>query len=165
MAAPETLTVPGGTSFRLVESAVSSAGKRVEFEVTMPPDALSPPKHFHPHQEETWTVIEGELSVLVDRDWRNLGAGESLSIAPGTVHTVRNPSSEPVRFRTVHSPALDFQDYIEALHDATAAPNTRLAKLLRGAIVLTEYRSTQLSASRTRRIAETVIAAVGRALR
>jgi quercetin dioxygenase-like cupin family protein len=60
------------------------------------------------------------LSVFVDDQWRTLTAGESLSIPPNTVHTLRNRSSAEVRFRDVHGPALDFQEYIEEL-DAEAA--------------------------------------------
>ncbi len=48
----DTLTTVGGTSFLIVESSADSGGKRIEFEVTMPPGAPAPPKHFHPQQEE-----------------------------------------------------------------------------------------------------------------
>jgi mannose-6-phosphate isomerase-like protein (cupin superfamily) len=164
----DALTMPDGTAFSIIESAADSGGKRVEFEITMAPGALGPPKHFHPRQEESWRVLEGELSVLVDGAWRTLGEGESLSIAPNTVHTLRNRSDSVVRFRDAHEPALDFQDYIEALHRQTAAgtmtnrmtPST----LIHGAMVLHDHRTTQLSASPAQRIAETVLAWIGRVL-
>src|SRR5215207_5386935 len=121
----DTLTMPDGTSFSIIESAADSHGRRIEFEITMAPGALGPPKHFHPRQDESWTVLEGELSVFVKDRWRTLSEGESLSIAATTVHTLRNRSARAVRFRDVHEPALDFQDYIEALHrQATAGKIT-----------------------------------------
>jgi quercetin dioxygenase-like cupin family protein len=164
----ETLTMPDGTSFVVVESAADSGGRRVEFEITMAPGALGPPKHFHPSQEESWRVTEGELSVFVDDDWRTLPAGEELRIAPSTVHTLRNRSDGVVRFRDVHVPALDFQDYIEDLHRLAAAgkitgrmtPST----LINGAMVLREHRTTQLSASAAQRVAENVLSVIGRVL-
>jgi mannose-6-phosphate isomerase-like protein (cupin superfamily) len=164
----DTLTVPDGTSFLIVESAADSASARVEFEITMAPGAMGPPKHFHPRQEESWKILEGELSVFVDEGWRTLAAGESLSIPPNTVHTLRNRSSGPVRFRDVHEPALDFQEYIEEL-DAQAAAGKITSSmtpstLIHGAMVLRQHRTTQLSASRMQRLGETVLSLAGRAL-
>src|SRR3954469_20346939 len=112
----DTLTLPGGTTFTIVESAADSDGRRVEFEIAMPAGAMGPPKHFHPRQEESWRVVQGELSVFVDGAWHTLGEGEPLSTRPNVVHTLRNRSDGIVRFRDVHEPALDFQEYIEALH-------------------------------------------------
>jgi mannose-6-phosphate isomerase-like protein (cupin superfamily) len=164
----DTLTMPDGTSFVVVESAADSGGRRIEFEITMAPGALGPPKHFHPRQEESWNVLEGELSVFVDEGWRTLGEGESLAIAPNTVHTLRNRSQGVVRFRDVHEPALDFQEYIEALDRLSAAGKiTRRmtpSTLIHGAMVLRRHRTTQLSASPAQRAAETVLSLVGRAL-
>ena len=160
------LTLPGGTTFRIVESAADSDGRRVEFEITMAARAMGPPKHFHPRQEESWTVLEGELSVLVAGAWHTLGAGESMSVPPNTVHTLRNRSEATVRFRDVHEPALDFQEYIEALHDLAAAGkmtgSITPSAVIHGAMVLRAHRTTQLSASGAQRMAETVLSGVGR---
>jgi mannose-6-phosphate isomerase-like protein (cupin superfamily) len=164
----DTLTMPDGTSFLIVESAADGGGERIEFEVTMAPGAQGPPKHFHPRQQESWRVLEGELSVFVTDEWRILGKGEALSIPPRAVHTLRNRSSGVVRFRDVHEPALDFQEYIEALdREASAGTMTdRLAPstLLHGAMVLREHRTTQLSASPLQRAAETALSLLGRGL-
>ena len=162
------LTLPGDTSFAIVESAADSGGRRVEFEITMPAGAPGPPRHFHPRQEEGWRVVSGELSVYVDPDWRVLREGEALSIPPGTVHTLRNRSHGVVRFRDVHTPALDFQEYIETLHRLAAAgrisgrmtPST----LLHGAMVLRRHRTTQLTAGAAQRAGESVLSVIGRAL-
>ena len=164
----DTLTMPDGSSFFIVESAADSEGRRIEFEITTTPGSMGPPKHFHPCQEESWKVLEGELSVFVDGEWRTLGEGESLSIPPNTVHTLRNRSSGVVRFRDVHEPALDFEDYIETLHRQAAAGKmtSRMtpSTLIHGAMVLHRHRTTQLSASAAQRAAETVLSVVGRAL-
>jgi mannose-6-phosphate isomerase-like protein (cupin superfamily) len=163
----DTLTLPGGTSFTVVESTADSDGRRVEFEIAMPAGAMGPPKHFHPRQEESWRVVEGELSVLVHRTWHTLGEGESMSIRPNVVHTLRNRSDAVVRFRDIHEPALDFQEYIEALAALTATEKlTRRspAALIHLAMVLRGHRTTQLTASGGQRAAETVLAGVGRLL-
>jgi mannose-6-phosphate isomerase-like protein (cupin superfamily) len=164
----DTLTMPDGTSFSIIESAADSNGTRIEFEITMAPSAQGPPKHFHPQQRESWRVLAGELSVFVEDAWRTLREGESLSIPPGAVHTLRNRSSGEVSFRDVHEPALDFQDYIEAL-DREASAGTMTDRmtpstLIHGAMVLRRHRTTQLSASPLQRAAETLLSLVGRAL-
>jgi quercetin dioxygenase-like cupin family protein len=147
----DTLTMPDGTTFEIVESAADSDGERVEFEVTMAPGALGPPRHFHPAQEEGWTVVSGELSVQFGRKWHVLREGESRSIPPGTVHTLRNRSTEPVRFRDRHAPALDFQDYIQDLDRLRAGGRVTgrrgLRALVAFATILRAHRTTQLSAS------------------
>jgi quercetin dioxygenase-like cupin family protein len=158
------LTMPDGTSFVVVESDA----ERIDFEVTMAPGAMGPPRHFHPTQEESWTVLEGELSVLVGKDWRSIAAGESLSLAPGPVHTLRNRSTGPVRFRDTHVPALDFQQYMEDLDRLTASGHLTSAMtprtLIYGSMALTAHRPMQMSASRVQRAAETLLAIVGRRL-
>jgi quercetin dioxygenase-like cupin family protein len=115
------LMMPDGTTFAVVESASSSDGERIVFEITMTPGAMKPPRHFHPAQEESWTVVEGELAVQVENRWHSIVAGESLSIPRGTVHTLGNRSNDTVRFHDTHVPALDFQQYIEDLDRLTAS--------------------------------------------
>jgi quercetin dioxygenase-like cupin family protein len=160
--------MPGGTLFLIIESAAESDGERVEFEITMAPGALGPPKHFHPIQEESWKVLEGDLSVFVDNGWRTLSEGEALSIPPKTVHTLRNESDDVVRFRDVHVPALDFQNYIEALHRQVAkgAITSRMtpSTLIQGAMILRRHRTTQVSASAPQRAAEAALSLIGRIL-
>jgi hypothetical protein len=68
----------------------------------------------------------------------------------------------------VHIPALDFQDYMEDLHrlheagKITSLRNPRSIVYL--ATVLRQHRTTQLSASRAQRIAESALAGLGKLL-
>lgn len=163
-----TLTMPDGTSFAVVESSAESAGARMEFEITMAPGAMGPPRHTHPDQEEEWAVVSGELSVQVGDDWQALAAGGTLAIPPGTVHTLKNRAQDTVRFRDVHRPALDFQEYIEDLDALRAAGKLTTAMtprtLIHGAMVLVDHRPMQVTASAAQRAAETVLARIGRLL-
>ena len=168
LATNPTLTIPDGTSFEVIESGSESAGARVEFVITMAPGAMGPPRHIHPDQEESWAVVSGELSVQVDDDWRSLRAGDTLTIPPGTVHTLKNRSKGTVRFRDVHLPALDFQQYIEDLDRLRASGKLSTCMtprtLIYGAMVLVAHRPMQLSASAPERAAEYLLAIIGRAL-
>jgi quercetin dioxygenase-like cupin family protein len=160
-----------GTTFLLVESAQDSAGQRVEFEITLPRGAPSPPPHFHPRQTEEWHVVDGTLSAYIDGSWRELRAGESVSMPPGQVHTLRNKSAGTVRVRDVHIPAGDFQQYIEALHRLSETGKVKSLKdprsLIHLSMLLNEHRRSggQVTASAMQRLGETVLSAVGRLLR
>jgi len=163
-----TLRLPNGV-FTLIEPAEATGGERVSFEITLPPGAKGPPSHFHPSQHESWRMIEGELALTVDDQEQTLRSGEEVTIPPGAVHTFANRAQTPARFHDLHTPALDFQQYIETLARLTAsgklAGHTTPSGLIYGAMVLHRHRTTQLSASRMQRAAETLLAALGRALR
>lgn len=167
-AAGNALRLPGGASFVVTKSAAETGGGRVELEITLPPEAARPPPHFHPRQEEQWHVVAGTLEVQVDGTWRTLREGESASIPAGHVHTLRNSTKEDVRVLDVHIPALDFEGYMQDLHRlAEAGKITSLRSprsLLYLAMVLQEHRTTQLTASRLQRSAESALAGLGKLL-
>ena len=159
------LAMPDGTAFVVLESASDNDGARMTFEITMAAGAIGPPRHSHPAQEESWTVQSGELSVLVGRQWRTLRAGESLTVPAGTVHTIANRSRQTVRVRDTHSPALDFQEYIEDLNTLTRAGKLSIRMtprtLIHGAMVLVAHRPMQLTANPAQRAAESILATIG----
>lgn len=159
------LAMPDGTTFVVLESASDNDAAPMTFEITMAAGAIGPPRHAHPAQEESWTVQSGELSVLVGRQWRTLRAGESLTIPPGTVHTIANRSRQTVRVHDTHSPALDFQEYIEDLDTLTRAGKLSIRMtprtLIYGAMVLVAHRPMQLTANPSQRAAESILATIG----
>jgi quercetin dioxygenase-like cupin family protein len=163
------LTMPDGTAFLITKSAADTGGERVEMEISLPAGAPSPPRHFHPRQEEEWEVLEGTLAVYVEDRWRSLGPGESVSIPAGQVHTLRNRSGKAVRVRDVHIPALDFQDYIEELHrlaqDGKMTSLRSPSTLIHLSMLLRSHRETQVTASPVQRAAESLLARIGRLLR
>jgi mannose-6-phosphate isomerase-like protein (cupin superfamily) len=164
----DTYTLPGGATFEIRTSTAESGGERIELEMTLPPNSVGPPAHFHPRQEEQWHVLDGTLAVQIDGSWRDLGEGESATIPAGHVHTLRNRTSETVKVLDIHMPALDFEDYMLDLHrlnqegKITSLRNPKTLIYLSG--VLRAHRTTQLTASRAQRIAESALAGVGRVL-
>ena len=166
--AQDMLALPGGSSFVIRTPAADTNGERVELEITIPPSSAGPPPHFHPRQEEQWQVLAGTLEVQVDGNWRTLREGESATIPAGHVHTLRNRTNETVRVLDVHVPALDFQDYMLDLHRlAEEGKITSLRSprsLIYLATVLRAHRTTQLTASRVQRAAESALAGLGRLL-
>jgi mannose-6-phosphate isomerase-like protein (cupin superfamily) len=163
-----TLQMPNGSSFTIVESATASGGERIEFDATLPAHTKGPPPHLHPRQHESWRVIDGELTITLSGREQTLTSGQELTIPPGEVHTFANRTTTPVRFRDIHTPALDFQPYMETLDRLTKngklKGKAKLPPLIYGPMVLRQYRSTQVSATPAQRLAESSLAVIGRAL-
>jgi mannose-6-phosphate isomerase-like protein (cupin superfamily) len=160
---------PDGSLYDVIESAADSAGARSEMQITLPPNPATPPPHIHPGQSETCTVIHGALDVLINREWRTLGPGESLSIPPGTVHTFRNRSGHNVTFRSGHAPALAHERYLERLYWLSAMNRIRgsrdLTSLLYSSLLLDTHRQDQVLARPGARAAVRAMAQVARLLR
>lgn len=53
------------------------------------PSPSRPPVHLHPHQEERFEVLSGEVHALVGGEEQTLRTGELLVIPPGTPHGMR----------------------------------------------------------------------------
>jgi quercetin dioxygenase-like cupin family protein len=102
--------------YLVVRSHDETGGEYVEMEWTLPPQAFAPPPHIHPTQVEEYEVLAGSFDVMVDGEWRTLNVGEKASVPPGTNHTFRMSSEEPVRVRNFHRPGSRFDSFIEEQH-------------------------------------------------
>jgi quercetin dioxygenase-like cupin family protein len=61
--------------------------------------------HQHADHEEWIEVVDGEIELTTEGVPRRLGPGEQVVIAPGAVHSWRNPSPDRVlRFRAIMTP-------------------------------------------------------------
>jgi mannose-6-phosphate isomerase-like protein (cupin superfamily) len=108
--------------YLVVRSHEETGGGYVEMEFTLPPSAYTPPRHRHPTQVEEYEVLEGELEVIVEGDWRTLGAGESASVPVNADHTFRVPAGQGVRVRNFHRPGSHFDEFIEKQHRFVTSP-------------------------------------------
>ncbi|MEJ2889546.1 cupin domain-containing protein [Actinomycetospora aeridis] len=95
------------------------------FSAVLPPRHAGPPAHRHRHEREIFTVEAGQLVVRVGRERRLLRPGESVAVPPGTTHAFANPFDEPVRLRTVESPAGPLQAQLRALASSPGRPPLR----------------------------------------
>ncbi len=77
------------------------------------------PTHLHPVQEEYWSVVEGEVEVLVGKDRRVLRPSDGEApVMPGTKHGLKNKSGKTVHARCRVIPALALEEF---LTDSAAA--------------------------------------------
>jgi quercetin dioxygenase-like cupin family protein len=163
-----TLVWPDGSVYRITRSTGETGGAFLEMEFELPAGGWAPQPHVHPRLTEEYEVLDGTFEVLVDRDWRELGPGDTASVAPGIVHSFRvGPSA--VRVRNVHRPALDFEPYIKRLCAAASERNlgdlNGLRALLTIAVLLREYPEHSRAPNRLLNAAIGPLAALARRLK
>lgn len=73
-------------------------------ENTIPAGSPGPRPHLHRHHEETFYVLEGELTVRVGPRRTQAPAGSFVVIPRGVVHQPSNPGTEPTRVLLIFSP-------------------------------------------------------------
>jgi quercetin dioxygenase-like cupin family protein len=162
----DTLMFPDGSDYTITASAGETGGTFVEMELLLPPNAVTPPLHIHPGQEEDYEVLAGTLEVHYEGDWQRLPEGESMTVPRGEPHTFRNNSGLRVRVRNVHRPALGFQDYLEELHaltqDGKIKSFTDASSVMHLSRLLEKYDETIVPAKLAQRAVMGLFARVGR---
>lgn len=92
-------------------------------EHTLPPGRLAMPLHRHEREAETTYVLEGVLSVQLEKRVHRLSAGQSLVKPAGVFHTFWNESTRTVRFLEMISPG-GLEAYYEELTEIVPASGT-----------------------------------------
>ena len=161
--------LPDGSTFVVERSTAETGGEYVEMTATMLPGPFSPPPHAHPRSTDSFRIEEGTLYVFLDGAWTKLGAGEEMSVPPGTLHTVRNSSGKPVKVRVTHRPAVRLEAYLEHFHGLGRARGIRSARDPRVPILVSmlmrEYPDTLVFPRARERIATAALARIGQLLR
>jgi quercetin dioxygenase-like cupin family protein len=110
-----------GMWWEITGSTAETGGVYFEAINVIKPGFAGPPVHAHPNAEESYAVTEGELEVNVAGSWRKVKAGESVSVAAGVAHTLRNLGAAEVRLVNTHKPALEFERFFRRMHAMIAA--------------------------------------------
>ena len=106
-------------------------------------------KHFHPSQEERWTVFDGDVRFRLGRRKLIPVAAETVVVPAGTTHALRNVGKKTARLQFSADPALDLESFLTeatALNRAGKVTSFGLPKsfgaLLDGAELIERYRET-----------------------
>ena len=73
--------------------------------ITMQPRRDGPDLHAHAEEDDSFYVLEGELTFIVDGDEVVAGPGTFVLVPPQVQHTFANRSDSVARCINVHSPA------------------------------------------------------------
>lgn len=104
-----------------LRASAQTDGELLELESRWQHPSEPPPEHLHPDQSERFEMLEGTLTARVDGHQRSLTAGDVLELAPGTPHTMWNPHPTQARALWQTQPALNTEDFLEAVWALAAA--------------------------------------------
>jgi quercetin dioxygenase-like cupin family protein len=83
-------------TIEFVTTAKDSQGEKLEMISSWEPHSTRPAEHYHPHQEEIFRVLKGELTIALHGRKYKLKKGETVHIPPSTVHAMWNESDSEV---------------------------------------------------------------------
>lgn len=105
-----------GQDIHFLKTANDTNGELLEMETIYHSRSTEPPMHYHPLQEEYFTILSGELTVRIRGKLQALKAGEQLHIAPNTSHAMWNASNHKTIVHWKVLPALDTENLFETIY-------------------------------------------------
>jgi mannose-6-phosphate isomerase-like protein (cupin superfamily) len=73
--------------------------------ITLQPHRDGPDLHVHDGEDDSFYILEGELTFVVEEDEVVAGPGTFVLVPPGVRHTFANRGDAVVRMVNVHAPA------------------------------------------------------------
>ena len=104
------------THWEILKTGAESGGEYLEASNWIGPAMGGPPLHVHPHADDVFELLDGELEVCVDGEWSTIRAGETAVAPAGVPHTFRNSSGEPVLINNIHRPPQRFEEFFRDMH-------------------------------------------------
>ena len=114
-----------GDVYRFLATGEETDGKYATFEAIVPPGS-GPPPHIHSREEESFLVLEGEMTFQLGDERFVVGEGTFLNMPIGSLHCFRNESDTTARLLISIAPAgleeMFFEVGTPLDDDATTAP-------------------------------------------
>ena len=105
-----------GLELKFLQTAQDTKGKLLEMMSTYPAHSTMPSLHYHPRQEEWFTVVSGELIIQLGRETIILREGDSIKIPKKMLHSMWNGSEYPTVVNWKVLPALETEFFFETIH-------------------------------------------------
>ena len=93
-----------GDAYRFLATAEDTNGKYAMWEAIVPPGG-GPPPHVHSREEESFYVLEGEITFQIGEERVVASAGMFANMPVGTLHSFKNESSRPAKMLISVAPA------------------------------------------------------------
>jgi mannose-6-phosphate isomerase-like protein (cupin superfamily) len=129
----ERLTL-GTEEVTVVAANAETNGALFAVELRMPPNGGPPVMHRH-DPSEVYYVLEGEFTFYVQDEEgqvhrRTATAGETVPLAGGTRHTIRNESTADALAFVVHAPGAPMEGFLHAAAELAASGQTGMEPVL-----------------------------------
>ncbi len=99
-----------------IQTAASTNGRVTTLQVTLMPGGGTP-LHYHRDFSETFVVIEGFLTIVLENKTITLSAKQKVTVEKGMAHRFSNESSLPVVFTTIILPGSEgFENALQILY-------------------------------------------------
>jgi quercetin dioxygenase-like cupin family protein len=102
-----------GERFTFAETAATTGGELLSFELGLRPGGAVPIRHVHPVQTERFEVVAGRMRFRVGRRTVLAAVGDVVEIEPGVAHGFANDGDEDARVRVEVRPALRMEEMLE----------------------------------------------------
>lgn len=102
-----------GHEMKFLQTAADTNGQLLEIEATYHAASKPSAPHYHPVQDEVFTVLQGQLHVQLGNEVKQLHAGDVLHIPRNTVHAMWNPMDAKAVVNWQVRPALDTEYFLE----------------------------------------------------
>jgi len=102
-----------GQQIRFIRTARDTGGALLEMQSAFGPHSVEPPAHFHPLQEEEFTILEGCLCTRINGHLEVWEEGDVFRIPRGAVHAMWNASDLPALVQWTVTPALGTEYFFE----------------------------------------------------
>src|ERR687897_2115192 len=79
-----------GERFTFTDTAATTGGELLAFELALRPGGAVPIPHVHPIQAERFEVIAGRMRFRIGLRRRLAGPGDVVEVAPGVLHGFAN---------------------------------------------------------------------------
>ena len=93
-----------GDRYRFLITGAETGGAYFAMEAIVPPGG-GPPPHIHRYEDETFYIVEGQCSFLLDQEWITAGAGDFVNVPRGAVHCFQNQGTQATRLILTFTPA------------------------------------------------------------
>jgi quercetin dioxygenase-like cupin family protein len=109
----EQMTEPIHDPVTRIRESFERRGESLIVDAWLEPGGGLPP-HYHPQQEERWSVVEGEVRFRHGDDERVIRPEDGeVVVAPGVVHGVASVSDRDAHLRCVVTPPLRLPEFLE----------------------------------------------------
>jgi quercetin dioxygenase-like cupin family protein len=104
----------------MLATSKETNGEKVVFKMIVKPGGFKPAEHLHMVQDESFEIISGKLTYVINGEKKTAIAGEKLVLPKATGHTHYNDEANEdlVMVQTI-SPALDCEVFLENLFGLT----------------------------------------------
>lgn len=130
---------------RFLQTAADTQGVLLEMESVYRGKSAKPALHYHPNQDETFTVLQGKLQVILEGRSLLFHAGDTLHIPRGCIHSMWNDTDDTTVVNWKVQPAMDTEHFLETAMGLAADGKTNrhgMPGILQAALMMNYFANT-----------------------